>query len=175
MAPDHAGRFDDRLTTIGLLFETQEGLASALAPRVEAEAGVAPPLFGILLRLARSPGHALRMSDLAAQVSLSPSGLTRAVDRLVRAGLVERASCPTDRRGSLAVLTDEGQRRVDAALPGHVADIDRLLTGVLAPDELATFTATLRKLRDHVRPTAAQVTPIPDEAGRGLDQVFKSC
>jgi MarR family transcriptional regulator, 2-MHQ and catechol-resistance regulon repressor len=167
MASDeYAGRFDARLTTLGLLFETQEGLADALAPRVEAEAGVAPQLFGILLRLARSPGHALRMSDLAAQVSLSPSGLTRAVDRLERAGLVERASCPTDRRGSLAVLTDEGLRRVDATLPGHVGDIDRLFTGLLTPDELAAFTATLRKLRDHVRPTAAQVSPVPGGAAQ---------
>ena len=73
--------------------------------------------FEVLIRLARSPEHRLRMTDLAAQTILSPSGLTRAVDRLVEAGLVEREACPTDRRSTYAVLTPEGERRVLKALP----------------------------------------------------------
>jgi DNA-binding MarR family transcriptional regulator len=159
---DPDARFtDERLTTVGLLFETQQGLADAFSPRIETESGVSSQLFEILIRLARSPGQRLRMSDLAAQVALSPSGLTRAVDRLEAAGLVERALCPTDRRGMLAVLTPEGLARVDAALPGHLADIEAFLTGRLDPDELEAFAATLRKLRDHLRPTAAQLTPPP--------------
>jgi MarR family 2-MHQ and catechol resistance regulon transcriptional repressor len=162
---------DERLTTVGLLFEVQQGLADVFTPLIEAQSGVSTQLFEILIRLARSPHQRLRMSDLAAQVAMSPSGLTRAVDRLEAAGLVERALCPTDRRGMLAVLTPAGLARVDAALPGHLADIEAHLTGRLEPAELAAFAATLRKLRDHLRPTAAQFTPPPDQVTPPPDQV----
>src|SRR6516162_4910371 len=92
---------DERLTTAGLFFETHSGLVAALEREFAHDVpGVSIHDFEVLLRLARSPGQRLRMSDLAAQVAMSPSGLTRAVDRLETTGLVERASCPSDRRGS---------------------------------------------------------------------------
>ena len=70
----------------------------------------------MLIRLARTPGNRLRMSDLAAQTSLTPSGLTRSVDRLEDTGLVARRVCPEDRRGSFAALTLNGEGRDG---PGH--------------------------------------------------------
>jgi DNA-binding MarR family transcriptional regulator len=99
----------------------------------------------------------MRMADLAAQVALSPSGLTRAVDRMEEAGLVARESCPSDRRGAFAVLTDEGRARLEEGLPGQVAEIQRHFLDLLTPAELTRLTATLRKLRDHLNPGAAQV------------------
>src|SRR5690349_12820793 len=66
------------LTTMGLLVESFEGFHAPMARRVEDESGVSSVWFGILLRLARTPNQRLRMSDLAAQTSLSASGLTRA-------------------------------------------------------------------------------------------------
>lgn len=152
---------DDRLTTAGLFFEAHAGLTAALERRLSQECGgLSVQSFEVLMRLTRSPGQQLRMSDLAAQVAMSPSGLTRAVDRLEAGGLVERASCPTDRRGAYAVLTDAGRSLVDAAVPLHLEHLDEYFTGILEPDELAQLTATLRKLRDHVNPTASQVSAV---------------
>ena len=65
------------------------------------------------MRLARSPGRRLRMTDLAGQTSLSTSGVTRVVDRMDRDGLVRREACASDRRSSYAVITDAGLARLD--------------------------------------------------------------
>jgi DNA-binding MarR family transcriptional regulator len=111
--------------------------------------------FGILLRLARTPDHRLRMSDLAAQTSLSASGLTRAVDRMEAAGLVERQACPSDRRGQECVLTEDGKRRVLTALPGHLAQVTEAFETAFTPRELEQFTTLMRKLRDAANPCAA--------------------
>lgn len=142
---------DERLTTMGLLVETYAGLMTILLPDIETH-GLGLSEFDVLLRLARSPDERLRMTDLASQAGMSASGLTRLVDRLVRDGLVDRAPCPTDRRGSFAVLTEAGRRRIDAAIGPHLDQLEKWLTGPLEPDELAQFTRTLRKLRDRVRP-----------------------
>lgn len=150
---------DERLTTAGLFFEAYAGLTAALERRFSEQcSALSIHSLEVLLRLARSPGQRLRMSDLAAQVAMSPSGLTRAVDRLETAGLVERASCPSDRRGCYAVLTDAGRAQVETAIPIHLEHIDECFTGILEPEELAQLTAVLRKVRDHVNPSATQVT-----------------
>lgn len=143
------------LTTLGLLFETHAGLTRRFERELMAASGLSLQWFEVLLRLARSPGHRLRMSDLAAQTTLTASGLTRAVDRLEDAGLVTRETCPSDRRGAFAVLTDAGQQRIEAAVPIHLAQAESLLAGALAPTELEALTAALRRLRDVVNPDAA--------------------
>ena len=146
------------LTTMGLFVETYAGLASATGPRLEADHGLSAQWFEVLLRLVRTPGHRLRMSDLAAQTTLSASGLTRVVDRLEAAGLVARAACPSDRRGSYAVLTDAGEARIVDAVPGHVAQLTELLERALDTAEIATLTTLLRRLRDAVNPEAERAS-----------------
>jgi DNA-binding MarR family transcriptional regulator len=149
---------DDRLTAAGLFFEAHAGLEAAVTRHLDSY-GVPPVWFGVLLRVGRSPGGQLRMADLAAQVALSPSGLTRAVDRMEEAGLVARVSCPSDRRGAFVKLTEVGRERLQTILPEHLTHLEESFTGLLSPIELARFTATLRKLRDHLNPGAAQLTP----------------
>jgi DNA-binding MarR family transcriptional regulator len=151
---------DDRITLVGLLLESSTALRGHLDRRLAAEVGLPLQWFELLLRLARSPGHHLRMSDLAAQTSLTPSGLTRAVDRLEAARLVERTPCPSDRRGAYARLTDEGLARVTAALPSHLDHVDEYLTAVLTPEEQSDLAALLRKVRDHVNPAATAAIPV---------------
>ena len=150
---------DPRLTTAGLFFEAYSGLSSALEQGLAEECDLPAQWFEVLLRLARSPDHRLRMCDLAAQVALSPSGLTRAVDRLEQQGLVTRASCAEDRRVAYASLTAAGLARIEAAVPVHLAHLDEYFTSVLSDEELAQLSSTMRKLRDHVNPGA-----IPDPA-----------
>jgi DNA-binding MarR family transcriptional regulator len=142
---------DERLTTVGLLFESAAGLRRMFVRELEGAGANTRQSFDILIRLARSEGGELRMSELAAQASLTPSGLTRAVDRLEEQGLVVRRTCPEDRRGSFAQLTPAGRELMADAIPVHVAQIDRVLDDVFTPAEEAEFAAMLRRLRDYAR------------------------
>ncbi|WP_449062263.1 MarR family winged helix-turn-helix transcriptional regulator [Planomonospora algeriensis] len=144
---------DPRLTAMGLLSEVSTGLSDKTLPTLAA-AGLSEIDFETLIRLARSPGQRLRMSDLAAQTTLSTSGVTRVVDRLEREGLVAREACATDRRTSYAVITEAGLARLGGVLPQHLVDIETWLTGLLPPDRLAAFLDALRTVRDAVRPCA---------------------
>ncbi|MEV4072381.1 MarR family winged helix-turn-helix transcriptional regulator [Nonomuraea fuscirosea] len=144
---------DSRLTAIGLFAEVHAGLMSRFSPVMNA-AGLSEVDFETLIRLARSPGQRLRMSDLAAQTGLSTSGVTRVVDRLEREELVQREACASDRRASYTVLTVAGAERLERVLPQHLQDIENLFTGLLGAEELEAFLDTLRKIRTVVRPCA---------------------
>jgi MarR family transcriptional regulator, 2-MHQ and catechol-resistance regulon repressor len=147
-------RYDDpRITAMGLLAETIGGLNARYHAQL-AEHDLSPAEFEVLLRLARTGGGKLRMSDLAAQTQLTTSGITRVVDRLERDHLVERRACPTDRRGLFAHITDNGRTRLEGVLPGHLAVIERWFTGLLSPGQLDGLLAGLRVVRDAVRPDA---------------------
>ncbi|MGH8825761.1 MAG: MarR family winged helix-turn-helix transcriptional regulator [Jiangellaceae bacterium] len=149
-----AETFDDpRLTAVGLFIEAHQGLITKLAPRFQ-EHGLSMTEFEVLLRLARTPYQRLRMSDLAAQTSLSTSGITRVVDRLERDGLVVRESCDTDRRGTWARITAVGTDRIGGVIGGHLDDVEDWFTGLLRPDELRALTDALRVVRDAVHPDA---------------------
>ncbi|MDM4721655.1 MarR family transcriptional regulator [Micromonospora sp. WMMA1363] len=157
--------FDDpRITAVGLLVEAHTGLSTRFAAQLD-EHGLSPVEFEVLTRLARSPGNQLRMTDLAAQTSLSTSGVTRAVDRMERDGLVTRRACPADRRSSYAVVTAAGLQRLDEVLPGHLRIIEEWFTGQLEPEALRALLDGLRRVRDAVNPgaTAGSAGPLPIE------------
>ena len=164
MAPptDSTGLDDDRLTLAGLFFEAHDGLTAHLSRQLEADYGMSHQSFEVLIRLARSPEQHLRMSDLAAQVTMSASGLSRAVDRLQAAGFVERVACPADRRSVYAALTDTGRERLDEVLPAHLAEIERDFTGHLDDDDRCALERILRSLRDHVNPEAVRASTFTD-------------
>lgn len=136
-----------------MIIEAVGGLNAKLGVQY-AEHGLAAAEFEVLMRIARTPGQALRMTDLAAQTLLTTSGITRVVDRLERDGLVDRRPCPTDRRGSLAAITSDGLKRLNAVLPGHLELVDKWFTSQLSPDELTSLLSSLRIVRDAVRPEA---------------------
>lgn len=139
---------DERITAFGMVLEAHASLTAAVNRELEATAGMPITWFEVLIRLSRSPASRLRMSELAGQVGLSHSGLTRLVDRVIEAGLVRREACPEDRRGAFAVLTEEGGAALEAALDGHLASIDRHLVAPLGRDRLAELTDLLRTVRD---------------------------
>lgn len=142
------GIADERITLAGLLMEAAAALTCSTVPTIEAH-GLSPQWFEALLRLARTPEGRLRMSDLAASMtSISPSGLTRVVDRLEAAGLVSREQCPTDRRSAYAVITDAGRRRVDEVLPDHLADLERAYVSLFSEREARQLEKLLRRVRD---------------------------
>ena len=146
--------FDDpRLTAMGLFIEVAEGLMARL-DAVHAAHGLSGKDFDTLIRLARSPGRQLRLSDLAAQTSMSTSGITRVVDRLERTGSVRREPAPDDRRSSYAVLTEAGLEQLAADGPDTVETVQRWFTGVLDTEQLDGFLAALHRIRAEVRPDA---------------------
>ena len=116
---------------------------SALTKQLDAELvaarGLSLSSYEVLLYLAESPGGRLRMSDLAASVLLSRSGLTRLVDRLEREGLVRRESCRSDLRGFNAVITEEGRKRFAAARRTHLAGVRRRFLDHFTDEELRTL------------------------------------
>ena len=152
---------DERLTTMGLFMEAHAGLTRELERRLERDCGLQSQWFEVLVRLARTPGNQLRMTDLAAQTILTPSGLTRVVDKLEDAGLVRRQSCASDRRGSFATLTPKGRRRIEAAVPVHLGHINELLGAALEPGDLEQLGTLMRRLRDTFNPGAAAASTCP--------------
>jgi DNA-binding MarR family transcriptional regulator len=82
--------------------------------------------YEVLLRLSRAPDRRMRRVDLAQDVLLSPSGITRLLGGLEQAGLVERAACDSDARVVYAQLTPAGSTKLRAAAKTHVAGINRI-------------------------------------------------
>ncbi|MGH9182744.1 MAG: MarR family winged helix-turn-helix transcriptional regulator [Acidimicrobiales bacterium] len=154
MPPEPAPVLDDqRITAFGMLLEAHAAVVAAVGDDLGARSGLTLHWLEVLIRLARTPGRRLRMHALAAQVALSTSGLTRLVDQVEAAGLVRRESCPSDRRGAFAVLTEAGGEALAAALPGHLASLERHLAAPLGPEPLDHLVTLLRTLRDARTPS----------------------
>lgn len=102
--------------------------------------------YEILVRLFESEAGRVRMSQLADQVSYSRSRLTHTVGRLERAGYVLRSSCPKDRRGVYAHLTQAGYEFLAQTAPIHLDGVRRHLIDRFTPSELATLTELLEKI-----------------------------
>jgi DNA-binding MarR family transcriptional regulator len=100
-------------------------------------AGIPHAYYEILVRLSEAPGRELRMTQLADASTSSKSRLSHAVARLEERGWIERTACPTDRRGQVARLTDEGFAALDAAAAGHVEQVRRMVFDQLTPEQAA--------------------------------------
>ncbi len=92
--------------------------------------------YEVLVRLSDAPDRSMRMCDLAGVLQLSPSGLTRRLDGMVRSGFVERVACDDDRRVMHAHLTDVGLTKLEAAAPDHVHSVRTHLLGPLSPSQI---------------------------------------
>ena len=129
------------------------GRISRLAREIEArlepvyrDHGLEPGWHDVLATLRRTgPPYQLRPSDFTGSLMLTSSGTTKRLDRLERAGLIERAPDPGDRRGVLITLTDAGHELIDRVTEAHMANEARLLAG-LSPAERDRLAALLRKL-----------------------------
>jgi DNA-binding MarR family transcriptional regulator len=121
-------------------------LFDQLDRELQRDAGMTHADYEILVRLSEAPTGSLRMGELAERTGSSRSRLSHAVAGLERDGWVRRESCPTDRRGAVAVLTAKGARALRDAAPGHVRGVRRHLFDQLgAPQQRA-----LRSISDAV-------------------------
>jgi DNA-binding MarR family transcriptional regulator len=131
-----------------LFLRAHAAVVRELSAELEAEHGLTINDYEVLLRLARAPERVLRRVDLAEQVLLTPSGITRLLEGLERSGLVDRASCPGDARVKYAHLTDSGYEKLRAAASTHVAGIERLFLERFDERERALLTGFMRRLGD---------------------------
>jgi MarR family transcriptional regulator, 2-MHQ and catechol-resistance regulon repressor len=104
--------------------------------------------YEVLLLLSREPDHAMRRIDLSREVRLSPSGVTRMLDRLEATGLVEKGSCEKDARVTYAVLTEAGMEKLRTSAPGHFAAIEELMSERLSDDDVKSLGELLGRLSD---------------------------
>ncbi|HTW18714.1 MAG TPA: MarR family transcriptional regulator [Mycobacteriales bacterium] len=105
------------------LIRAHSRVVRRLEAELEAEHGLSLPAYEVLAHLSEAGDQRLRMTELATHAVLTPSGLTRLVDKLAREGLVERQRCGADARVVYAVLTPLGMARLVAAYPTHVRGV----------------------------------------------------
>lgn len=125
-------------------------LTGELDRELQRDADMPHAYYEILVRLSEAPGRTLRMSELADESQSSRSRLSHAVSRLEETGWVERRACPTDKRGALAVLTDQGFAALEAAAPGHVEAVRMNLFDVLTPDQVRQLGEISAVVRDGI-------------------------
>jgi DNA-binding MarR family transcriptional regulator len=109
----------------------------------------------VLLQLVMGGGH-LRMSELADTVLLSPSGVSRLVDRLVGDGLLERRPCGADGRAVYAAITDHGRELLAEAEPTYSAALRRLFVGQYTREEYERLAALLLRVAPACRQRQAE-------------------
>jgi len=115
-----------------------------------AEAGL-PDLgfFGVLLALDQAPSPS-RPRDLLCKVNVTKSGLTRLVDRIEKAGLVERTYCPSDRRGTFLVITEEGRETLARMLPVRERVFREGFIDLLDEADAETIAASLERVSNGI-------------------------
>jgi DNA-binding MarR family transcriptional regulator len=126
--------------------ETQSDLLTALEADLQ-PTGLNLGDYQVLVFLSEADDRRMRMCDLAELLQLSPSGLTRRLDGLVRKALVERVGSDLDRRVMLAVLTPDGLAQLEAAAPTHVDSVRARLVDLLDPAELEALDRIFTKVR----------------------------
>ena len=106
--------------------------------------------YEVLVFLSEAPHNRLRMCDLAAALRLSPSGLTRRLDGMVKAGWVERASCSSDRRVMYAHLTASGRTKMEITSADHVQSVRRHFIAPLGPTGVQQLSSLFLAIREHL-------------------------
>ena len=126
---------------------------AAAVGRIERDLAASEPelpltWYDVLVALVGAPERRLRLRELAHEVLLSRSGLTRLVDRLEAAGLLRREPDPTDRRGAFAVLTDEGYEALRRTWPLYARGIQEQFARYLEADEATILARALQRVAD---------------------------
>jgi DNA-binding MarR family transcriptional regulator len=123
---------DEFAAWVGFL-KAQRRVLDQLEAELRTEHDLSLSEYEVLLHLNNAPNRRLRMGELAENVLLTPSGLTRLADRMIAAGLISRQGCPEDRRVSYLALTPSGRARFKAAAPTHVRGVHTHFARHLCP------------------------------------------
>ena len=126
-------------------------LPDQLSRELNSEHGLSIADYEILVQLSENTDRRMRMSELADRTLSSRSRLTHQCDRLTKSGLITREPCQDDGRGSWAVLTQEGWKKIDGAAPDHVESVREHLVDVLTPSEFEELGRISRKVAGHLQ------------------------
>jgi len=146
----HSGEHWDALSPAARLWQAVAAVHARLADVLDGD-GLSCSVLGsdtvaILLPLSAAPEHQLRMNELAERSHLTPSGLTRRIDRLEADALVARQTCPGDRRGAFARLTPKGFEELRRALPHHTQTLQDFVGPRMDDEEITRLAASLERL-----------------------------
>jgi len=128
------------------LARAHASLSAALERDMVPEAGMPLAWYEVLLHLSRSPGGMMRYQELAKVAGITNSGASRRLEQMTRAGLIERRSCPTDRRGVFAHVTTKGEAAFKKAHGVFLKSLERNFGDALAPGEADAISAALSRL-----------------------------
>ena len=128
------------------LARAHASMAAALERDMVPEAGMPLAWYEVLVHLSRSEGGMMRYQDLARLAGITNSGASRRLEQMTRAGLIERRSCPTDRRGVFAHTTPRGEAAFKKAHAAFVTSLERNYGDAFKPGEADAVSAALAKL-----------------------------
>jgi DNA-binding MarR family transcriptional regulator len=144
-------------------------VVDVLASDLEEAHGLPLTWYDVLVNLEQAREGRLRMSDLAERVMLSASGLTRLVDRMTTAGLVERLPCPDDRRVTHVTVTDAGRARLRETAPRHLDGVAQHFARHLDDAEARLVASALARVSDALDPRlcpgGSTAGPAPEDPG----------
>jgi DNA-binding MarR family transcriptional regulator len=134
------------LEAFSRLLKGHASTTRSLSTQLQNQFGLTINDYEALIRLSHAEDGRMRRVDLAQALVLTPSGVTRLLDGLERAGLVQKATCQSDARVTYAVLTRKGRKRLDKAAKAHIAAVRALFTERFDDDELADLARLLGRL-----------------------------
>lgn len=144
---DHEPWLDETEMRIWLAFLEATGRVSQLLDAtVKEAASLRFEDYEVLVHLSEADDRRLRMTELSDRLLHSQARLTQRINRLVDRGLVRREKCPDDRRGTFAVITDDGMAVITSVAPIHVADVRARLIDLIRPDEREVIATVLERV-----------------------------
>jgi DNA-binding MarR family transcriptional regulator len=139
---------DSKVAALVQLRAAYASLNARLGEVVLRAAGISLDAFEVLEAIHRSEDKKLRLGDLAQQVSLTRSGLTRRLDKLEKEGLIRRESCPTDRRGAVAIATERGATLYEQVIEPYQEAVRTHFGAKITEGEAKQLTAVMRRVID---------------------------
>ena len=135
-----------RLESWVSFLQSHSAITRELSAQLQHEHGLTLSDYEVLLRLKNAEGGRMRRVDLAGEVLLTASGITRLLEGLERAGYVSKETCASDARVSYAKITDEGMAKFKGASETHLRGIEELFLSRYSGSELATLAELLGRL-----------------------------
>ena len=118
----------------------------ALERQAETRGGLPLGEHFLLVQVAQGPETGIRPTDLAARTLLTKSGVTRALERLERDGLIAHGVCPSDKRSYYVMLTPKGRHLLRRSAPGHLRAIVQHFAEPLTADEIRVITTAMERI-----------------------------
>ena len=125
-------------------------LESTLDRDLARDSGLSGADYALLVPLSEAPDQRVRARELRNGVGWDRSRLAHHLRRMEQRGLLVREDCPTDARGTIIRLTDEGRRAIENAAPGHVAAVRRNFIDLLTEEEVTVLTSVAKRVNDRL-------------------------